>query len=390
MNPNKGNKEKQVEDAVKIDLGSESSEFEPNPTNIACQSPDEISNLGSTNGSPKHPPLDSTLSKRRTFNRSKTRFDQHSPVLDSNDVDVDDDDEIYRKIKPRRRRAIKFPVQLLVFLLILACLLTSLLVKKLKGKLIFGVQVWKWVVLVMVTLSGLLISRWFVNLIVYLMESKIFFHKKKALYFTYALKYNIVVFIWIGGVLSTWLLLLKPQVMKTHKSKSVLKFITMTLVTFLIGSFLWLLKTTFIKILESSFHYNRFFDRLQEAVFHHYVIQALSERPLIDFDRKLSKVESCISQVSFTEYTSAPTEKKVDPMNPIFGMAKKKTHSMDMELLFRLVTRSGLPRISSMVNQDVVGGMELDDMELTSEEADIAAAVKTFYNVIDKKNKNEQ
>ncbi|XP_074289188.1 mechanosensitive ion channel protein 10-like [Silene latifolia] len=418
MNPNP---KKQQEDEVKIELGSQTNEisnFTPASTNL-----------------PKYPSLESSLTRRRTF-KSKTRFGEPSVPLDkqslnelgnspelldsklsfnksnSKDVGVSgkstkekdkkkdkngpDEKEIYQRItcqlsaRNRKRLTIKYLVQLFVFLLILTCLVSSLMVKKFEGKLFLGVEVWKWFVLVMVTFSGLLITQWFVHLIVFFIEWK-FLLKKNVVYFTHGLHENVMVFIWIGVVLGTWLLLLKPEVMKTNKSKNVLMFITMTLVTLLIGSFLWLLKTTLMKILASSFHLNRFFNRIQEAVFHHYVLQTLSGRPLVELARKFSKEESCIGQVSFTENTGgARKEKKVVDWTKIHQMKKEQIPSWTMKLLVDVLTNSGLSTMSDMLNEGVVeGGVELNDHEITSEEVAIATAVRIFNNVIKDKNKNE-
>ncbi|XP_074281855.1 mechanosensitive ion channel protein 10-like [Silene latifolia] len=411
-NNDKNMRNPEENDEVAINLGLESNEIDKNPTNISCKSP-EISKFSpshSPNKPPKYPSPDSPLIRRRTF-KSKTRFGEPSVPLDSqtlemfehspsfavktpkdkdikNKDDGPDEKEIYQRVtcqltaRNRKKMTVKFLIEFTVFLLILGCLLSSLAVKKFKGGVFLGVEVWKWFVLVMVTFSGMLVTQWFVHLIVFLIEWK-FLLKKNVVYFTHGLQTNVVVFIWIGVVLGTWCLLLKPDVRKTHKAKSVLDFITWSLITLLIGSFLWLVKTTLMKILASSFHLNRFFERIQEAVFHHYVLQTLSGRPVVELSRKISKQESSGGLVSFTENTGNQKEKKVVDWGKLHQMKQEKVPSWTMKLLVDVVSNSGLSTMSGILNEDVVeGGVQLDDNEITSEEAAIATAVRIFYNVI--------
>ncbi|KAK9741576.1 hypothetical protein RND81_03G114400 [Saponaria officinalis] len=417
-NKNTINTEKLDEITIPIYMGLHSHESDTKPENFSPKSP-EITHFSSAqNKPPLYPSSESPLTRRRSI-KPKTRFGEPSVLLDSQALqnlernpsftqstprgvgvsgrstkdktskkdDGPDEKEIYLKItsqlsaKNKKRMTIKYLCQLFVFLLILAGLITSLTVKKFEGKLFLGVEVWKWFVFVMVTFSGMLITQWVVHLIVFLIEWK-FLLTKNVVYFTHGLQSNVVVFIWISVVLVTWCVL-QPDVKNLLNAKNVLRFITMTLVTLVIGSFLWLVKTTLMKILASSFHLNRFFDRIQEAVYHHYVLQTLSGRPVVELARKISRQESCASQVSFSEHTGEKKEKKVVDWTKLHQMKKEKVPSWTMKLLVDVVSNSGLSTLSGRLSEDVVeGGVELDDNEITSEEAAIANAVSVFYNVI--------
>ncbi|KAL9230491.1 hypothetical protein vseg_005833 [Gypsophila vaccaria] len=413
---------------IPIYTGLPSNESYPHPINIPPKSPEISQFTPSPNKPPIYPTTDSPLTRRRSI-KSKTRFGEPSLILDSQTLenlvaprvlernlsfiqstprgvgdsgrstkdkkikkdDGPDEKEIYQKItsqlsaQNRKKMTIKFMVQLSVFLLILGCLITSLTVKKFEGKLFLGVEVWKWFVFVMVIFSGMLVSQWVVHLIVFVIEWK-FLLKKNVVYFTHGLQDNVVVFIWVAVVLSTWCILI-PDVKKFNNSKKVLKFITMTLATLVIGSFLWLVKTTLMKMLASSFHLNRFFERIQEAVFHHYVLQTLSGRPMVEMARKISNQDSAIGQVSFSENTGGKKEKKVVDWTKLHQMKKDKVPSWTMKLLVDVVSNSGLSTMSGMLNEGVVeGGIKLDDNEITSEEAAVANAVSIFFNVIGDKN----
>ncbi|KAL9226902.1 hypothetical protein vseg_002661 [Gypsophila vaccaria] len=409
------NKNPNLHEEISIPI-SENHEFESKSPEISKYTP-----TPSPNKPPKYPSPDSSpLLRRRSF-KSKTRFGEPSIEIDSQMLENleqnsysfsqkspekveaksmekgkkksknegPDEKEIYQRVtsqlsaRNRKKMTVKFMFEFCVFLLILCCLVFSLSVKKLKGKLFLGVEVWKWFVLLMVTFSGMLVTQWVVHLVVFVIEWK-FLLKKNVVYFTHGLQTNVVIFAWICLVLGTWCLLLKPDVVrKTHKAKSVLDFITWTLITLLIGSFLWLVKTTLMKILASSFHLNRFFERIQEAVFHHYVLQTLSGRPVVELSRKISKQESMGGHVSFTETAGPQKEKKVVDWTKLHQMKQEKVPSWTMKLLVDVVSNSGLSTMSGMLNEDVVeGGVELDDKEITSEEAAIATAVRIFYNVI--------
>ncbi|KAL2897767.1 Mechanosensitive ion channel protein 10 [Bienertia sinuspersici] len=244
----------------------------------------------------------------------------------------------------------------------------------------------------MVIFSGMLLTSWVVHCIVFVIEWK-FLLKKNVVYFTHGLQTTVVVFLWIGVVLVTWIVLFKHDAKTTKrltaKMKNVLDIMTWTIATLLIGSFLWLVKTTLIKILASSFHLNRFFERIQEAVFHHYVLQTLSGRPVVELARRLSRGESQSNQVSFKEHTGdgLQSQKKVVDWEKLHQMKQEKMPSWTMKLLVDVISNSGLSTMSSIIKKDVVeGGVELDDNEITCEEEAIATAVKIFFNVIGDRN----
>ncbi|XP_021738929.1 mechanosensitive ion channel protein 10-like [Chenopodium quinoa] len=413
--------------------GFQNNENEAKPTNHSPQS-QEISNFSP---SPRKPPLyptpESPLRRRITF-KEKTRFGEPSVPLDSQTLEIlggsprfsnqqsfsektpkaseasgrkekekqkdvgPDEREIYKRVtaqlsaKKSWRMTIKLVLEMIVFLLILGCLICSLIVDKFKGKLFCGLEVWKWFALLMAIFSGMLVTGWFVHCIVFLIEWK-FLLKKNVVYFTHGLQDTVVVVIWIAVVLVTWVVLFKhdsdsaPKL--TAKTKRKLDFITWTLASLLIGSVLWLVKTTLIKILASSFHLNRFFDRIQEAVFHHYVLQTLSGRPVVELASNFSRSDSRGTQVSFRAHTGNHMENKVVDWEKIHQMKREKVPSWTMKLLVDVISNSGLSTMSGIFKQDVVeGGVELDDDEITCEEEAIATAVRIFYNVIGDKTDN--
>ncbi|XP_021744249.1 mechanosensitive ion channel protein 9-like isoform X2 [Chenopodium quinoa] len=413
--------------------GFQNNANEAKPTNHSPQS-QEISNFSpSPRKLPLYPTPESPL-RRRITSKEKTRFGEPSVPLDSQTLEIlggsprfsnqqsfsertpkaseasgrkekqkdvgPDEREIYKRVtaqlsaKKSWRMTIKLVLELIVFLLILGCLICSLIVDNFKGKLFCGLEVWKWFALLMAIFSGMLVTGWVVHCIVFLIEWK-FLLKKNVVYFTHGLQDTVVVVIWIAVVLVTWVVLFKydsESAQKlTAKTKRKLDFITWTLASLLIGSVLWLVKTTLIKILASSFHLNRFFDRIQEAVFHHYVLQTLSGRPVVELASNFSRSDSRGTQVSFRAHTGNHMENKVVDWEKIHQMKREKVPSWTMKLLVDVISNSGLSTMSGIFKQDVVeGGVELDDDEITCEEEAIATAVRIFYNVIgDKADINE-
>lgn len=216
---------------------------------------------------------------------------------------VDEDEEIYKKVRINKelkykRVKIKVLVEWIVFLFILVCLVASLRVEKLKHVMVWGLEIWKWCVLVMVVICGMLMTKLLMHFVVLCIELN-FLLKKKVLYFVHGLKKSVQVFIWWSLVLVTWVGLFDNRaVERSATGKRVLDYVTWTIVSLLIGAFLWLLKTLLLKILAASFHVNTFFDRVQESIFHQYAILTLSGPPVLDRIDMVARSNST-SQMSF-------------------------------------------------------------------------------------------
>ncbi|KAI9118625.1 hypothetical protein K1719_010957 [Acacia pycnantha] len=143
-----------------------------------------------------------------------------------------EDEILYSRVemsKGRRKTvATKVLIEWVVFVCIMGCLVASLTVNKLKNTIVWGLEFWRWCVLVLV-------------------------------------------FIWLGLILLTWVLLINQKAQRSELTTKVLNGVTQTLISLLIGVFLWFLKTLSLKILASQFHVRSFFDRIQESIFHQYL-----------------------------------------------------------------------------------------------------------------------
>ncbi|KAL6284786.1 hypothetical protein ACE6H2_015715 [Prunus campanulata] len=198
----------------------------------------------------------------------------------------DDDDEVYMNAyhkmreKSCKKKLKKFLIRLIVFVCVVGFLIACLTVTKLEHKKIWSFELWKWCVLVVVVLYGRLVTEWLINVLVFLIAMN-FLRKKKVLYFVYGLKRSALIFIWLGLILLAWALLFDDHgVKRSRKTSRILGYVTRGLASCLIGSAIWLAKNLFVKLVASSFQCSRFFDQIQESIFHQYVHCTLLGTPM--------------------------------------------------------------------------------------------------------------
>lgn len=305
---------------------------------------------------------------------------------------VDEDEEIYKRVSSRKKlkyRKVKAKVLIewLIFLCILGCLIASLAVHRVHHMRLWGLRLWKWFALILATFSGLLVTEWLMNFVVLLIELN-YLLKKKVLYFVFGLKKIVQIFLWLALVLITWALLFREGVDdQSRVTNKILDLITWTIASLLIGALLWLLKNLLLKILASSFHVNTFFDRIQESIFHQYILFTLSGPPVLESEQKLGRTNSNVSQFSFRvtkkdKEGKEKNEKEVIDINKLHQMKQEKVSAWTMKMLVDAISNSGLTTISNALDESVYnGGNEQTDKEITNEEEAIAAAYHIFRNV---------
>ncbi|XVF48738.1 hypothetical protein PTKIN_Ptkin03bG0213600 [Pterospermum kingtungense] len=327
-----------------------------------------------TKASPKNAPSirsDSAVSK--TFSRNST-----TGLTGENENDLQ---EIIKKVKTHKEKLQgvkpKVVIEWVVFFFLLGCLIASLTADELKHRLFWGLNVWKWGVVVMVIFCGMLVTRWFMRLVVFLIEIN-FLLRKKVLYFVHGLKQSVQVFIWLSLVLVTWVLLFLG-VERSKTATKILDYVTWTLVSLLIGAFLWLLKTFLLKILASNFHMNKFFDRIQESVFHHYILKTLSGRPFMEIDGVHQNTSHMT--VSNAKKGKASKSKKLIDMGKVHKLKREKVSSWHMKVLVDAITNSGLSTISYSLDESTYEAGEQADKEITNEEEAQYVAHQIFSNV---------
>lgn len=227
---------------------------------------------------------------RSTLSKPKSRFGELSEPIDSStsleqvdELNEGDDKSVSRdphppasaeeevmyeeicnhftlKRRSKQRKAVRRALIWWIFFLCnLGCLVASLTVPKLENLVVWaGVVVWKWCALVMVISCGLLITRWFMSFIVSVIERSLRYSssEEKVLFYVCGMRKSVEVVMWWGLVLLTWLLLFKRGIKRSKSSTKILGYITRTIVSVLIGAFLWLLKTLLVTILASKLEDN--------------------------------------------------------------------------------------------------------------------------------------
>ena len=256
----------------------------------------------------------------------------------------------------------------------------ALTVHKLQSTVIWGLELWKWCILVLVIFCGRLVTEWFINVLVFLIEMN-FLLKKKVLYFVYGLKRSVQVFIWLGLVLLAWGLLFDGGVKRTRRTSRVLNYITRAFAGCLIGAAIWLLKNLLVKLLASSFQCTRFFDRIQESIFHQYVLRTLSGPLLMELAKKVGSTTST-GQLSFrNKKENAEAKEEVIDVDKLKKMKQEKISAWTMKGLINVIRSSRLSTISNSLDSYDDDDSEQKDEEITSEWQANAAAYRIFNNV---------
>ncbi|CAO2841979.1 unnamed protein product [Amaranthus hypochondriacus] len=295
-----------------------------------------------------------------------------------------DEEEVYKSVilQENRKSRKNFLVLLewIVLISLIGLLFNSLTIHQLKDIFICGLELWKWCVLVIVMFCGRLVTGWFMTIVIYLLERKFLF-RKKAIYFAYGLRTSVRVFLWLSFVLIAWILLVIHRNHRTKRTKKVLHYITMGIAGSLVGAATWLVKTILIKTLALSFHVQRFFDRIQESLFHQYVLQTLSEPPCMEMAESSSRSRNG-GHLNLERRTKGDGVKEdVINMGKLHHMNREKVSGWTMKRLIKIVRRTNLSTISNAVNfgDDHDIGKQYED--ITSEWEAKLAAVKIFHNI---------
>lgn len=303
------------------------------------------------------------------------------------DDDDDDDEEVYKmenvkidKKKHGKKVKVLILIEWIAFICIMAVLIASLTVNKLKDSTILGAKLWRWSVLVLVIFCGRLFTEWLTNFLVFLIERN-FLLKKKVLYFLFGLKKSVRVVVWLGLILLAWGLLINRGVKRSRKTTKVLNLITRVIASSLIGAVMWMVKTLLIKLLASSFHVRTFFDRIQESIFHQYILQALSGPPSTENAVDNSTFSS---QLSFKNLKKGKQEKKggeVINVDKLYKMKRGNVSAWTMRGLIKVIRGTGLPTISEVLDETVEEEEEGDQKVITSEVEARESANRIFKNV---------
>ncbi|KAL8524228.1 hypothetical protein ACS0TY_013986 [Phlomoides rotata] len=328
---------------------------------------------------------------------STSEFDENDPFLD------EDLPEDYKKVKYNNLSII----QLVCLILIIAALVCSLSIERLKNHSAVGLRLWKWEFMVLVLICGRLIAGWAIRIIVLLIEGN-FLLRKRVLYFIYGLKSSAQNCVWLALVWIAWHCIFDEKIAKVANTQ-VLSYVSKIWVCLLVGTLIWLMKTLFAKVLASSFHVNTFFDRIQGALFNQYVMETLSGSPLIEIQQEQEEEEKVMVEVQKLESEGAtiPHDLKANMFPRIIGtlnrtptskrpMSKKEEkNGISIDRLHRLnqknISAWNMKRLTSTVRKEALSiidekirGFTGEDeavVHITSENQAKSAAKKIFFNV---------
>lgn len=310
-----------------------------------------------------------------------------TPLITSPVPEEEDDEEVYRtaNLKVQQMAGKKCPKVILVewvaFVSIMGLLIASLTVHELRHTCIWGLRLWRWCVLVLVIFCGRLVTEWLIKIVVFLIERE-FLLKQKVLYFVYGLKKGVQAFMWLGLILLAWALLINHGVKRSRHTEKILNHVTRALASCLIGAAIWLIKTLLIKLLSSSFQCTRFFDRIQESLFHQYVVRTLSGPPLMEMAENIGRSRSS-GRLSFTKYNkdAAKKQEEVIDVEKLHKMKQDKISAWTMKGLINVIGGSGLSTLAESLDQSDDEEEQQPDREITNEWEAKAAAYQIFRNV---------
>ncbi|KAJ4963823.1 hypothetical protein NE237_023762 [Protea cynaroides] len=214
-------------------------------------------------------------------------------VLEEEEEDpfLEDIPEEYRKEK----LSVITLLEWISFVLIIAVFVASLTVRRLEKVEIWNLHLWKWEVLILVVICGRLVSDWAIRIAVFFIERN-FMLRKRVLYFVYGVKKAVQNCIWLGLVLIVWYAMLNNKV-RNGPDANILSYVTKILVSLLVGTLIWLVKTLLVKVLASSFHVSTYFDRIQDSLFNQFVIETLSGPPSIEMQQIQEDNEKCMDEI---------------------------------------------------------------------------------------------
>ncbi|KAL1531337.1 mechanosensitive ion channel protein 10-like isoform X2 [Salvia divinorum] len=311
-------------------------------------------NVASSSPSPK---------PNSTTPKTSAPITPRTPLMASIDADEDDDDndddDVYNtdNLKPQNsKRSKKLKVMLILEWIAFVSITTLLILSKTISKLdneveIWSLQLWKWCVLVLVIFCGHLFTEWATNLLVFLIERN-FLLKKKVLYFLFGLKKSVRIVIWLALILVAWVLLINRGVRRTRRESDILNKITRGIVSTLVGAVMWMVKTLLVKIVASSFHVKTYFDRIQESIFHQYILQALSGSPIWN---DASESYRSSGRLSFRKAVEQKGEQVIN-VDKLYKIKREKVSAWTMGGLMNVIRNSDLLTMSEILDESVEDG----------------------------------
>ncbi|XP_057766854.1 mechanosensitive ion channel protein 10-like isoform X2 [Salvia miltiorrhiza] len=351
---------------------------EPTPASAKPPPPPRANSPNVASSSPSSKPNSGTP-------KTSAPITPRTPLIGSagDSDDEDDDEDVYNTdtLKPqqaKRGKKVKAmrAFEWMAFVSITTLLILSKTVNKLKNEAeIWSLQLWKWCVLVLVIFCGHLFTDWVTNLLVFLIERN-FLLKKKVLYFVFALKKSVRIVIWLALILVAWVLLINRGVRRSRKESDILNKITRGIVSTLVGAVMWMVKTLLVKIVASTFHVKTYFDRIQESIFHQYILEALSGNPIWD---DASESYKSSGRLSFNKAGKQQEQKEKEKgeqvinVDKLYKIKREKVSAWTMGGLMNVIRNSDFLTISEILDEsaeeEASGGQKVITSEVEARRA---------------------
>nr|BAV53889.1 mechanosensitive channels of small conductance-like [Chamaecyparis obtusa] len=322
-------------------------------------------------------------------------------AVEEDDLDLDPDPfkdgDLPRK---KHKVGIRLLLEWIAFVLITSTLVSTLTVGPLEHRMIWGLELWKWCLMILVIFCGRLVSGWLIGALVFFVERN-FMLRKKVLYFVYGLRKSVQNCLWLGLVILTWILMFDPRVERSTKNHKALSYITRLLASFLVAAVIWLLKILLIWLWLRLFMLTHSLTGFRSPsstsmCWRHYQGPPIMEiqQSLTD-ERKKSPSKSPVGEarVSFRSTLGVSRRKivgggkgeektsKVINVDQLHKMNQKNVSAWNMKRLISVIRHSGISTISHTIDQSMGKHDHPQDKEITSELEAIAAAKSIFKNV---------
>ncbi|GLJ52378.1 hypothetical protein SUGI_1114220 [Cryptomeria japonica] len=326
-----------------------------------------------------------------------TRMAERRLNKSQSSADEEEYDLFKEKEVPRNYKCFEcdkwFFMECAAFVALIAGLLTSLIAEPLKKRIIWGLESWKWFLMVLVVFCGRLVSGWIIHVAVFVLERN-FILRKRVLYFVYGVRRSAKNCLWFGLVLLAWNLMFDKKVDRATKNNKLLDSIEKLLFCLLCAAFLWLFKTLFVKILALNFHVKTYFDRIQESIFHQYVLETISPPPMMEIhqspalaDKKTMEnaghIEIQIDPPDNRNNDRAGHEEKGGSnainIEQLQKLNQRNVSAWNMKRLIRMIRYSGIGNIANTIDKSV--NFHKHDREIASERQAAITAKRIFANV---------
>ncbi|CAK9195333.1 unnamed protein product [Sphagnum troendelagicum] len=347
--------------------------------------------------------------------RQRERVLRHTGMLGRLE---EEDDPLKDVDVPDRYRSQKWNylifLEFVAFVMIVGALVCSTVVPHLRRHVtLWGLNLWRWVVLALVIVCGRLVSSWIIRVVVFFLEQS-FLLRKKVLYFVYGLRRGVQNCLWLSFVVLAWHFVFDPRVQQATK---VLIYVNKVLQCLLIAVALAMVKTLLVKVLASCFHVDTYFERIRDSLYNQYLLETLSGPPLFKAAAAASqssiaaalqqqKLENEIAGLrnagavapglkkksgfigrgsglggggADDDYNSKNKNKKCETISieELNKLSRKNISAWNMKRLVKLVKHTGVVTLADNIHDDVNNG----ETEVNSEWQAKIAAKQIFKNV---------